>query len=123
MEFLVTLVAISTLVFVPIGLVIYWGNRRWLVEGREGDRRATRAAVVVLSVIEQGAVNLLGFALVYYSYWPEMGPEVQFAQGIWTLLVLLIGVPLALVSTAVNIVLLSVLIAGMEKAKEVRAAA
>ncbi len=106
MELLVLGMLISGIVFVPIGGAIYRGNRRWLVEGRREGRRATRAAIVVLSVTEQAIVNLLGFGFLYYVFWLMLGREPVVA-----VFLLLFGVPLALVSTAVNVVLASVFVA------------
>lgn len=110
MELMVFGVLISAVVVVPIGRAIYRGNRRWLVAGRREGRRATRMAIVALSVMEQAIVNLLGFGLLYYAFWPETGSDLAQARGLWWLLVMLYGVPLALVSTGMNMVLFSVFV-------------
>lgn len=109
----------SAVVSVPIGLEIYRSNMRRMVEKRKPSRRATRGEVIRRSIMWQMGLNLVGFAGFFLLFGPWGGTELD--RIAWFLMVLFIGLPVALVSTGLNVLLLWGGIRGIEgRAKRAR---
>jgi hypothetical protein len=94
----------SAVVIVSIGLEMYRSNMRRMVEKPKPSRRATRWQVIRRSITWQTGLNLLGFAGFYLLFWPWGRTEAD--RIVWVLAVLFMGIPLALVSTGLNALLL-----------------
>ena len=104
MEIIIGIVVVSAVVSVPIGLEIYRSKMRRRGETPKTSGQATRAKVILRSILWQTGLNLVGFAGFFLLFGPWGGTKPD--RVAWVVAVLFMGLPVALVSTGLNVLLL-----------------